>query len=174
PVPPRQENRRHRLHRSRSPGLNPTPRSTRNTRERTGTSHRTQASPRIFTVTNLRKRNIAQTASRHCFPHAAPIHSSQGRSHIPAPTEDAPKDVNLTILSANQNFIDTLISFKGKKFHGTFVYGELEISKRLNSPVTTRISRCRHAISAWSKNFHINSRKLIVETKEALDAALSA
>ena len=43
-----------------------------------------------------------------------------------------------------------------------------------NSPVTIRISRCRHAISAWSKKFHTNSRKLIGETKEALDAAMSA
>lgn len=41
------------------------------------------------------------------------------------------KDVSLSILSANQNFIDTLISFKGKEFHGTFVYGEPDISKRL-------------------------------------------
>lgn len=234
------------------------------------------------------------------------------------------KDVSITILTANQNFIDTLIAFKGKVFHSTFVYGEPDTSKRLavwtslcdiastrdfpwfltgdfneitnnseksggperpessfnnfrsflstcdlfdlkhtgnflswrgkrhthlahcrldramaNSswsdmfpngrshylqleasdhrplistfdskkkkssrifryncrlrdneeistlvsqiwnehtdlPVATRISNCRHAISAWSKDFHINSRKVIVGTKEALDTALSA
>ena len=39
--------------------LNHTPRSTRNARERSGASRRTQASPRIFAGTNLRRRNIA-------------------------------------------------------------------------------------------------------------------
>ncbi|CAN6820218.1 unnamed protein product, partial [Brassica oleracea] len=178
-----QDTRKHRFQRSRSlvrQTLNHTPRSTRNARERSGASRRTQASPRIFAGTNLRRRNIAQSASKHGFPHAAPIHSSQGRAHIPTSTEPALKDVSLSILSANQNFIDTLISFKGKEFHGTFVYGEPDISKRLakvwnetqNSPVTIRISKCRHAISAWSKKFHTNSMKLIGETKEALDAAM--
>ncbi|CAN6917125.1 unnamed protein product, partial [Brassica oleracea] len=69
--------------------LNHTPRSTRNARERSGASRRTQASPRIFAGTNLRRRNIAQSASKHGFPHAAPIHSSQGRAHIPTSTEPA-------------------------------------------------------------------------------------
>lgn len=57
-----------------------TPRSTRRTRDKTSPSRRTNASPRIFAGTNLRKINIAQTPSRHGFPHTAPIHSSQRRS----------------------------------------------------------------------------------------------
>ncbi|KAG2309905.1 hypothetical protein Bca52824_021462, partial [Brassica carinata] len=41
-------------------------------------------------------------------------------------------------------------------------------------PVSGRISKCRHAISACSKKFHINSKELITKTKAALDSALSS
>lgn len=40
-------------------------------------------------------------------------------------------DVDVCILSAHPNFIDTSISFKGKAFNGTFVYGAPDIPKRL-------------------------------------------
>lgn len=48
------------------------------------------------------------------------------------------KDVAVDILIDNQNYIDTYISFKGKSFHSTFVYGEPDISKRL--PVWNSLS----------------------------------
>lgn len=40
------------------------------------------------------------------------------------------EDVDVQILSSNQNFIDTLISFKGVSFYSTFVYGAPEVFKR--------------------------------------------
>lgn len=39
-------------------------------------------------------------------------------------------DVELIILSATKNFINTKISFKGKSFHTNFVYGEPDQTKR--------------------------------------------
>ncbi|WZY86451.1 hypothetical protein YC2023_032835 [Brassica napus] len=46
-------------------------------RSRVTPARRTQASPRIFTGTNLRRRNIAHTPSRHGFPFTSPVQSSQ-------------------------------------------------------------------------------------------------
>lgn len=40
------------------------------------------------------------------------------------------KDVELTVLSSSQNFIDTRITSKGKSFLATFVYGEPDHTKR--------------------------------------------
>ena len=39
-------------------------------------------------------------------------------------------DIYLQILSANQNLIDTHISFRGSSFNNTFIYGAPEIPKR--------------------------------------------
>ena len=33
-------------------------------------------------------------------------------------------DVQVTILSSTNNYIDTMITYKGVSFHSTFVYGE--------------------------------------------------
>ena len=44
----------------------------------------------------------------------------------------------------------------------------------ITSSVCDRIKRCRQAISVWSKEFYVNSKKKITELKEALDTALSA
>ena len=41
------------------------------------------------------------------------------------------KDIDLTVKHATNNYIDTRILFKGISFHATFVYGEPEVSKRL-------------------------------------------
>ena len=41
------------------------------------------------------------------------------------------QDLDLRINSAKKNFIDTSIYYKGKKFQATFVYGELDHTKRL-------------------------------------------
>lgn len=40
--------------------------------------------------------------------------------------------------------------------------------------VADKITRCRQAISILSKKFYVNSRKLIVQLKDSLDAVLSA
>lgn len=40
------------------------------------------------------------------------------------------KDIDLTILSTSNNFIDTRIIYKGKSFLATFTYGEPDHSKR--------------------------------------------
>lgn len=40
--------------------------------------------------------------------------------------------------------------------------------------VSSRISKCRHAVSAWSKEFHSNRKKLILELKNSLDVALAS
>ena len=40
-------------------------------------------------------------------------------------------------------------------------------------PVINRISKCRKAIVAWSKEFYVNSRKKINELKEALDTTMA-
>lgn len=40
------------------------------------------------------------------------------------------QDIDLQILSSNQNFIDTSISYKGTSFFSTFVYGAPEIQNR--------------------------------------------
>lgn len=42
------------------------------------------------------------------------------------------KDADVTINSANPNFIDTSIAFKGKSFNGTFVYGAPDVANRLD------------------------------------------
>ena len=39
-------------------------------------------------------------------------------------------EIDIQILSSIQNYIDTLISFKGLTFHTTFIYGEPEITHR--------------------------------------------
>lgn len=43
----------------------------------------------------------------------------------------------------------------------------------LNLDVTTRISRCRKAIAAWSRDQYLNSRKAIERLKISLDAEIS-
>lgn len=40
------------------------------------------------------------------------------------------KDINLVVLSATQNYINTTISYKGNTFQVTFVYGEPDHTKR--------------------------------------------
>lgn len=40
------------------------------------------------------------------------------------------QDIELTVISSTKNFIDTSISYKGKEFHATFVYGEPDHTKR--------------------------------------------
>lgn len=40
------------------------------------------------------------------------------------------KKIELTVLSSNKRYIDTIISNKGISFHTTFVYGELEQPRR--------------------------------------------
>lgn len=57
-----------------------TPAAVRRTRSGTTPFRRTQASPRLFTGTNLRKHNIAQSSQRHGFPHASPILATQRRT----------------------------------------------------------------------------------------------
>lgn len=69
-------------------GFPPTPTVVRRSQQGTTPSRRSQASPRIFSGTNLRKRNIAQASQRHGFPHASPIHSTQRRA--PRPTTRGP------------------------------------------------------------------------------------
>ncbi|KAG2287896.1 hypothetical protein Bca52824_047500 [Brassica carinata] len=52
-----------------------------------GTSRRTSASPRIFSGTNLRRQDIPMThnnASKHGFPHASPIQTTQRRRGTPS------------------------------------------------------------------------------------------
>ena len=39
-------------------------------------------------------------------------------------------DIDVNILTSNPNFIDTIISFKGTSFNGTFVYGAPDWTKR--------------------------------------------
>lgn len=43
----------------------------------------------------------------------------------------------------------------------------------MNLDVTTRISRCRTAIAAWSRDQYLNSRKAIERLKISLDAEIS-
>lgn len=43
----------------------------------------------------------------------------------------------------------------------------------MNLDVTTRISRCRTAIAAWSRDQYLNSRKAIERLKISLDAKIS-
>lgn len=40
------------------------------------------------------------------------------------------QEVNVSILLHSNNFIDTLITFKGTSFHVSFIYGALDISRR--------------------------------------------
>lgn len=40
------------------------------------------------------------------------------------------QDIHVEILSTNQNYIDTAITYKKDKFLATFLYGESDITKR--------------------------------------------
>lgn len=40
------------------------------------------------------------------------------------------KEVEISIKSSTNNFIDTAITYKGTSFHATFVYGEPDHTKR--------------------------------------------
>lgn len=55
------------------------------------------------------------------------------------------KEINLQVLSSSQNHIDTSITYKGQKFHSTFVYGAPEIpNRRAVWEMLTNISEIRN------------------------------
>ncbi|CAN6829108.1 unnamed protein product, partial [Brassica oleracea] len=128
-----------------------TPVTSRRQQNRMGTSRRTSTSPRFFSGTNLRRRNIPMTcnnASKHGFPHVSPIQTTQRRrgtpsglrqTRPPAPAGTSSggglallwkSDVDLQVLTSTPNFIDTSVSFKGVSFFSTSVYGAPEIQHR--------------------------------------------
>lgn len=54
------------------------------------------------------------------------IHQEEEASSFPGN-----EDIDLQVKSLSNNFMDTIISYKGKSFHATFIYGEPDHTKRL-------------------------------------------
>lgn len=81
------------------PPLHPvplTPTSARKARHRTSTTRRSQASPRIFAGTNLRKHKIAQASNHSGFPFASPIQPPRRVSRSTSRSQAAPNRVGNT------------------------------------------------------------------------------